>query len=368
MAHCGDLAVGCKKTLKTPFRSLFASPITDALQHLDNPVITSSCPQDSVQSSCPALQSADCDLLKNVLEPDKASDSSYRSLFAAPLPCVQSQTDSQQSVQAVDNTSHSSESKQRAPKLETPLQCKVRTDVSPNAKVGKYSSTEHISPPTKQLVDPVCSLVSDLHCEASSNTTPRSNSLTTSHTCQHLPDISSHKGSAVGAKANSVLKTLFVCLSPYQQDGEQEDSIQISVPSESEKDKSSTGCVFAKQQKKSGKKGGRKKKLKTQESHRQSIEKTVAADTGEHRPSLQTPQISLEATGGSTMSSPRMTESQVRDSDTPILPSKPVTQDPTRPAPKHTSEEVKWEKGNVAAKPLKDLFKTLDTAVFHFGH
>ncbi|XP_044044761.1 zinc finger CCCH domain-containing protein 6-like isoform X3 [Siniperca chuatsi] len=233
------------------------------------------------------------------------------------------------------------------------------------------SSTEHINQPTKQLVNPVCSLVSNSLSERSTSPTPCGNSPSTTHAYQTLPDISSHKGSAVAATANSVLKTLFLCLSPYQQDGEHQDSIQIIVPSESEKqDKSSTGCVFVKQQRKGKKKGSRKKKLKTQDSHKKSTEKTVAHST-EHQLMLQTHQISLEATGGSTLSSPGMTESQVRNSGTHNLPFKPVVplmQHHTRPRLKHTSEEGKWVNGNVAATPLKDLFKTLDTTVFHFGH
>ncbi|XP_044044760.1 uncharacterized protein LOC122872829 isoform X2 [Siniperca chuatsi] len=395
MAHCGDLAVGCKKTVKRPFHSLFASPIADTLQPLDDSVTSSSCPQGLIQSSCPAPQSSDCRStdVKTVLEPDKTSARSVLSLFAAPLsaaplPCMQSQPDysrtsscSQQSNQSVDNTSHLSDSKQRASNLETPLPHQALTDVKeishvprspnffPNPEIGNEdSSTEHINQPTKQLVNPVCSLVSNSLSERSTSPTPCGNSPSTTHAYQTLPDISSHK---VAATANSVLKTLFLCLSPYQQDGEHQDSIQIIVPSESEKqDKSSTGCVFVKQQRKGKKKGSRKKKLKTQDSHKKSTEKTVAHST-EHQLMLQTHQISLEATGGSTLSSPGMTESQVRNSGTHNLPFKPVVplmQHHTRPRLKHTSEEGKWVNGNVAATPLKDLFKTLDTTVFHFGH
>lgn len=187
MAHCGDLAVGCKKTLKRPFHCLFTSPITDTLQPIDDSV-SSSCPQGSIQSSCPAPQSADC--RSNHLkprEPDKASAKSFLGLFAAPLsaaplPC------SQQSVQSVDNPSHSSDSKQRASNLETPLSQQARTEeisssanFCPNPKIGKNSSPEHINQPTEQLVNPA----SPAAC---------GDSPLTSHAHKQLPDVSSHRG------------------------------------------------------------------------------------------------------------------------------------------------------------------------------
>ncbi|GLD61094.1 uncharacterized protein AKAME5_001294100 [Lates japonicus] len=91
------------------------------------------------------------------------------------------------------------------------------------------------------------------------NTDP---SITQAH--QQLATISSPKGSAVAATTNSVLKTLFLCLSPYQSDGEQKDSIQISLPSENEKkNKTGMGCVFVKQQQKSKRKRRQKEKLKS---------------------------------------------------------------------------------------------------------
>ncbi|XP_070783147.1 uncharacterized protein [Enoplosus armatus] len=243
--------------------------------------------------------------------------------------------------------------------------------LSPCPRIGNEDgSTEHTNQPAKQLVNPVCSLVFDSLSETSASPTPCGNSPSSTHAHQRLPDISSHKGSAaVAAAANSVLKTLFLCLSPYQQDGEQRDSVQISVPSESEQeDKSSAGCVFVKQQQKSEKKGRRKKKLKTEESEERAGA-LLSVQLFSQTP--QTPHISSEAIGGSTLSSPGMTDSQVRNSgthDLPFTPVAPPMQHHTRPRLTHTSEEGKWVNGNVAATPLKDLFKTLDTTVFHFGH
>ncbi|XP_054460403.1 uncharacterized protein LOC129095846 [Anoplopoma fimbria] len=363
-AHCGDLAVGSKKTLKRPFHSLFAGPITDTLQPIDDSVPSSSCPQSFIQTPCPAPQPAGCrsNCGKTAVEPDKAPARSFLSLFAAPLsaaplPCIQSQPDysrtsscSQQSNQSVDKTHNLSNSKPRASDLETPLQRQVRTVKtiscasrssysSPNTKIeNKDLSTEHINQPTKQLLNPVCSR--DSLREISNSPTPCGNSPSTTHAHQQLPNIASHKVSAVADTENSVLKTLFLCLSPYQQDGEQQDSIQISVTSDS--------------------------RLPVQ----QSTEKTVAHST-EHQPSLQTPQIPLDATGGSPLSSPGTTEPKVRNSGTHNMPCKPATslmQHHTRPRQEHASEEVQRVNGDVVVTPLKDLFKTLETPVFHFGH
>ncbi|KAK9540329.1 hypothetical protein VZT92_002790 [Zoarces viviparus] len=154
------------------------------------------------------------------------------------------------------------------------------------------------------------------------------------HAHQQLPDIASHK---VADAANSVLKTLFLCLSPYQQDEEQQDRFQIGV---------------------------------TSDSRLPVTEKTVVHST-EHQRSLQTLQIPSEATVGSTPSSPGTNELQVRNAGAHNMPCKPVAslmQHHTRPRPTRASEEVPWVNRDVVVTPLKDLFKTLETTVFHFGH
>ncbi|XP_070683864.1 uncharacterized protein [Pempheris klunzingeri] len=373
MAYCGGLAVGCKETVKRPFHSLFASPISDTLQHIDDSETGSCIPQ----SARPPPQSADCtsNHLKSALEPDKASARSFLSLFAAPLgaaprtsPC------SQLPVQLGDIASHLSDAKQRASNLEKSIPQQVRSDVkeisnaprfpnsSPNPKIdNKNSSAGHRKPCPEQLVNPVCSLVSESLSEMSAGP---------SRTCsyQQQPDMSSHK--AGPASADSVLKTLFACLRPYQGDGEQEDGVHISVPSESEKtDRGGLGCVFVKPQQKSKKKRRRKKTLKTKDSHKQSTEE-AAADSAQHHllspASLQTPQISLETPGRFTLSSSGTTESQVRDSGAHDLPFKPaLLMHHARPRLKHTPEERELINGDVADTPFKELFKTLDTTVFH---
>ncbi|XP_074483368.1 uncharacterized protein LOC141763026 isoform X1 [Sebastes fasciatus] len=343
MARCGDLAAGSKKTLKRPFRSLFASPISDALQPIDDSVTDSSCPQGFIQSSC-SPQSADytSNLVKRVIEHDKASARPFLSLFATPLPSIESlehsriSSCSQHSNQFVKNTSQLSNSKQRASNLEPPLPGQADykeiphalrfPNLSGNPKIGNEdNSKEHVNQATKQLVNPVCSLVSD-----SLSPTPCGNSPSTTHAHQPLPDISSHKGSVVAATANSVLKTLFLSLGPYQEDGEQQDSRSHQCP-----------CRLPVQQ---------------------STENIVANST-EHQHALQTPHISV--------SSPGMTEPQVTNSpgttNMPCKPVAPLMQHRTRPRQKPTSEEGMCVNGDVVATPFKDLFKTLDTTVFH-GH
>ncbi len=177
-AHCGDLAVGRKNFLKRPFHSLFASPITDTLQPVDDSV-SSSCVQGLRQSSCPAPEVADCrrNHLKTKPEPDKASSRSFLSLFAvplnaAPLPCELPPPDysktSQKSVPLDSNTSHLSDSKQGASHLETPLPRQLTTDVKETFPVPRVPS---ISPNPETDKD-------------SANVSMN----------QQLPDISPHKG------------------------------------------------------------------------------------------------------------------------------------------------------------------------------
>ncbi|CAB1438840.1 unnamed protein product, partial [Pleuronectes platessa] len=172
----------------------------------------------------------------------------------------------------------------------------------------------------------------------------------------------------VGATSNSVLKTLFLCLSPFEEGGEKRHSAHISLPSESvQKDQSSMGDVFVQQQQKRKKK---RRKKKTPYSQQQSTEKSVAHST-EHQPSSQTSLFSVEATARSTFSAPARTEPQVRNSGTHNSPFRPVTQltqHHVRPSLKNNSEEGKWGNGNLSVTPLKDLFKTLDTTVFNLGH
>ncbi|XP_036972345.1 uncharacterized protein PB18E9.04c-like isoform X2 [Acanthopagrus latus] len=360
MVHCADSSVECKKTRKSPYRSLFASPITDTSQPIDNCVTSSSCCHDLVQPSCTAPQTSDSrgTHLKTTLEPDKASARPFQSLFSAPLSAtplarVQPQPNysktnscSKQSVHSLVTTSLSPDSKQKASNIEEPLQYPVShtpksPDFSSDAEMGKDGSSGHINQPVKQLVNPVCGLVSS--SPACSGDSP---STTTAHR---------HKGSAKTTATNSVLKTLFLSLSPYHQDGEHQDRVTLGIE---EKDKSSTRGVFVKQQ--------QNNKFKNQDSHKQSTEKS-GAHSRQHQPFLWTPQISLEATGWSTLSCPGTMEFQVRDSSIQNSPVVPLIEHDTQPRLKNTSEEATCVNGNATATPLKDLFKTLDTSVIHSG-
>ncbi|XP_035023653.2 uncharacterized protein LOC118116255 isoform X2 [Hippoglossus stenolepis] len=355
MEHCGDSSFGRNKT----FCSLFASPITDSQKLTPDFVTTSTSRQSSCSTPLSAHSKSEDYHVKTVAEPDKASARSFLGLFsaplsAAPLPCKETQPDysrtascTQESNQLSDNVTHSSDSNQRASNAETPLPRLVKTSHRPTSP--KFSSrlkneneddlSEAVSQATKQQVNPAC-------LEISSSRTP----------CGDRAGSSTTK---VGATSNSVLKTLFLCLSPFEEGGEQRHSAHISLPSESvKKEQSSTGDVFVEPQ--------RKRKKKRRKKKQQSTEKSVAHST-EHQTSL----ISVEATVGSTFSAPTRTEPQVRNSGTHNLPFRPVTQltqHHVRPRLNNSSEEGKWGNGNVSVTPLKDLFKTLDTTVFNVGH
>ncbi|XP_072234668.1 uncharacterized protein [Leuresthes tenuis] len=343
MSSHGDLSVGCNKTLS-------ASLLNDSVTPASDSVTAPASPQAVIKSG---------DVTRN-----KTSATSFLSLFATPLietpasfQCLPSQTAHSTtppcSQQSVENTP--SVPKQRSPGLKSSLPCPVRK----NAKQTSHRlESPKLSPkkendPEKHLVTPVCSLVSDCPSDAS-----------TIQTVQQLPDITPFRDSAVETSSNSVLKTLFMSLKPYKEDRDQQDSSQTIVHSEGEK-RSGAGCAFEPQQK-SGSHNGEKKNNMSPVSLKRCSE-TAAEHSAEHRPSSQIPQSSSEAAGAPSVSRPGLTQSQVRNSGTHTFPFKPVTplmQHHTRLRAKHTSEEG----GNVALTPFKDLFKTLDTSVFHLGH
>ncbi|KAK2815602.1 hypothetical protein Q5P01_026069 [Channa striata] len=121
----------------------------------------------------------------------------------------------------------------------------------------------------------------------------------------------SHRSSAAAAPpTSSVLKTLFLRLSPYQQDGQQQDRVQRTVPPEVKKNQSSVETIKDKQTSK--REGRQKKKLEAQDSHTQT------------QKSIQNTQFPLEATGGSNLCSPVRTEPQLRNFGTHNSPFKAV--------------------------------------------
>ncbi|XP_062289699.1 uncharacterized protein LOC133994457 [Scomber scombrus] len=311
--HCSDLAIEPSKTQKRPFYSLFASPITDTMR----PTADSAC----IQSSCLTPQLADC-RSKAAVKPDKLNSArSFLSLFASPLSEMTGSATGMPSQP--DAASHLSESKQRArEELEMPLPCLARPD---------DKETCHASRSPNVSTNPI--KVDD---RSSYKKTSTNHIDSLDQTDQPAPDVSSHEGSSVAATSGSLLKSLFQSLGPYQQDVEQQGSVEISVSSDSEKkDEGSTGFISVEQQQGITKKGGRKKKLKAQDSHKQSAEKTAAHTTScTHSFPIRALPLMSQPHTGQTL--------------------------------KQTSEGRTCVNGNVAVTPLKDLFKTLDPTVFHF--
>ncbi|XP_029357772.1 flocculation protein FLO11-like isoform X2 [Echeneis naucrates] len=362
VAYLSD--VGCKETQRSPFYSLFAGPITDGLKPTPEPI--PDCPQGLNQSTCPTLQAAQC---RN--KSDKASAKEFLTLFAAPLPCTQSQ--SEHSKRLADQTADLTDSRKRTSNSHTSLTPQIKSDVkqashrptspklslSPNNKNKGFS--EPVNTPTKLQVNPVCSFVINSVIEKSSSPTPCGDSADPSTTEAHQPllDMSPPRAPAVAAAPNSVLRTLFLCLSPYQQDGEQHNTDQ----NESENKDKNTEFIVVKQQRKRRKKGRRK--LKTPYSHQQLTEKTAPHSSGSP-PSVQA--SVMEATVCSNLNTSAMTEIWVRNSDINNMPFKPVIQHHPQTRQKMTSEEGKQVNGNLTITPLKNLFKSLDTTVFHLGH
>ncbi|KAF3687165.1 Zinc finger CCCH domain-containing protein 6 [Channa argus] len=343
MATCRDLSGECNKTPKRLFQSLFTSPITDSLKPTTNSVTTPA----SCQTSVPTRQSEHCSNdthVRTAVEPYKTSTRAFFNLFASPLSAallaqpdyIRTTSCSQGPDESIAYTSNLSDSNQRASKLETSLSCKIKSRDKPTCHLSSYSklSTNHkdvnadslsetVEQPKKQQVNPICSLVSD-SLSTSSSPAPCANhpDRFTNQSQQQQPSMLSQKSSAAAATTNSVLKTLFLHLSPYQQDGEQQDSLQINLPSEGERDDSRMGSVV-KEKRKSEKKGRGKKELETQDSLKQSHEKTPVPST-EQQKSFQNTRLSLEATNGSTLCSPTRTEPQLRNFGTHNSPFKAV--------------------------------------------
>lgn len=199
LSHGGELSVGCHKTQRKPFDSLFARLITDGLKPAADSAPTTHCTSGDIH-----VRTA----------PDKASTRSFLSLFAAPLiTAPQSQPGdlgmascSQESNQTVDSISHLSDSKQRASHLDTPLQCQVKIDgkqnshrpSSPKLSTGPKNEYDDLSErgnhPTEQPRNPAC-VWPDSLSDMSSRPAPCANSPDPSTSQSHQQLImSSHKG------------------------------------------------------------------------------------------------------------------------------------------------------------------------------
>uniref|UniRef100_A0A1A7Y6C9 C3H1-type domain-containing protein n=1 Tax=Iconisemion striatum TaxID=60296 RepID=A0A1A7Y6C9_9TELE len=151
------------------------------------------------------------------------------------------------------------------------------------------------------------------------------------------PDQSGQPSTVTMSPRGSFLKTLFLHLKPYQDDEEQDSSQSIISSERIKHERSSTECVVLKQQK-------------------SPLTEKTALLTADVR--SRTSQSSSEAAAGSMVTCPGMMEPQVRNTGTHTLPFKPVTL-------RDSSLKGKRAYGNSTATPLKDLFKTFETPVFH---
>lgn len=311
----GHFTGGCKKTQKIPFNCLFANPVTESVRPAP----------DSVRT----VQSADFTReerrVKTEAAPVKTSATPFLSLFATALTETLS-TPSCSQVSA-ENTFHLATERVSNLVL-TPL-CQVQTDVKQTSHSPaslKCSTTSKTEPdPAAHPADPSSSIVQDSLKETPFGPVPRGPSPPKSPAQEQLPDGSTPRR----ASKNSVLKSLFLNLSPYHEDGEQHDRIEISARPESRtNNKDSVGSVF----------GKRHEQKKHRTSSGQSAVK--AAAHSEDRPSFQTPQNSSEVTGGLALGSPGVTEPQVRNSGMPNFPPESATRQisrDTEPRAAHTS-------------------------------
>ncbi|XP_022049038.2 uncharacterized protein LOC110950642 [Acanthochromis polyacanthus] len=215
-----EMTVGCKKNQKKPFHSLFANPISDSVMSAHS--------QGFIQTPrCADFTSKD---LKTAVEPDKPPSKSFLSLFAVPLidtaasaPCSRSQADDSKTPRCrqklVDDAFHLSKRRASSP-------CVAGTDATqtPHRPTSPNFSASSKTESASQPVNPVCRLMSDSLGEIPTSPAPLSLNPSIASAQQLLPDISSPR--------DSVLKSLFLSLSPYQEDRLQRDSIQISRPTD----------------------------------------------------------------------------------------------------------------------------------------
>uniref|UniRef100_A0A3P9N5J9 Uncharacterized LOC103463473 n=1 Tax=Poecilia reticulata TaxID=8081 RepID=A0A3P9N5J9_POERE len=189
-ANQGDFSSESNKTVKRSFSSLFASPLSDGVTPGSNSLTAAVRPQRSADVQIPSLPF--CSLFASPLSensPSFPSSKTQTAEFAAP-PCRQ------KSAESV-----ASKPKQR----ETDRRC-FPSQVRMHHRRCK-TENDAVKPPSAA----VCSILSGSACEPSS-----------SRTNQNQPDISSPKD----ASAPSILKSLFVQLRPYPEDGGQKGSGQ----------------------------------------------------------------------------------------------------------------------------------------------
>lgn len=237
-----ESAVGSNKPLERPFQSLFASCISvtpsqlPSIQTKPDSFRTPLCPQKSIDSTYSTQISTVCGgkviPLKAVVEPSKATERPFLSLFASPigesavqLPSIQTKPDTpttplhpQVSIQVADSTSISRDCKDKTPDLKTSFKSlfaglisKDLTNTSPaprslgslpgsKSKKGKgLNSAEHTNDSPRQLENSICSVFTDPVGEMSTlpiHTAKLGSSRTKADQLQL--DASSHQGKSLG--------------------------------------------------------------------------------------------------------------------------------------------------------------------------
>ncbi|XP_014849186.1 PREDICTED: uncharacterized protein LOC106921798 isoform X1 [Poecilia mexicana] len=181
-ANRGDFSSESNKTVKRSFSSLFASPLPDSVTPGSNSLTAAVRPQRSADVQIPSLP--------------------FCSLFASPL--------GENSPSFPSSKTQTAESKQRdCDRRCFPSQLRMHhRRMSSISSQSCKTENDAVKPPSAA----VCSILSGSACEPSSS----------SRTNQNRPNVSSPKDTS----APSVLKSLFVQLRPYPEDGEQKGSGQ----------------------------------------------------------------------------------------------------------------------------------------------
>ncbi|XP_061589103.1 uncharacterized protein LOC133453770 [Cololabis saira] len=309
---------GKDSSVKRPFRSLFA-PLTPDSE------TAPACPQCFIKSP----QSAD-------IARTKTCATSFHSLFASPLSATPTSPPGLESRSSVAVTRPCSQQSLLRPKHTA---SGLRAPLSVQAKPGVHSPA-----PPARIPDPGLDRVKQVATPVSQDAP---SDAPTGHHPRQLPDVSPPRDSAAETSTKSVLKSLFLSLGPYQEDGETRESSRS--PSDEEKEeKSSSECVLKQQQESRVKKKRKKRKNKmTRAFHQSAVD--AAAGSAEH----QSPQTSDIRDAGMSRPQERNSGSRVP----PFTPAAPLTQRPTLLRVKQGSEEGEVVNGNTAVTPFKDLFK-----------
>ncbi|XP_027874768.1 uncharacterized protein LOC114145413 isoform X1 [Xiphophorus couchianus] len=195
-ANQGDFSSEINKTGNRSFSSLFASPLTDSVTPGSNSLTAGMRPQQSADVQIPS--SPFFSLFASPLSENSPSflSSKSQTMESAAPPCRKTSAES-----AASNSKRRDSDRRCFPSQLGMHHRRASSEPSQSSK------TENDA--VKPQPATVCSILSGSPCEPSS-----------SRTNQNRPDVSSPKDSS----APSVLKSLFVQLRPYPEDGEQKGS------------------------------------------------------------------------------------------------------------------------------------------------